>query len=65
MTSDTPMQAGRSKQGKSVDTVAERLGHDDATTVIKTYGHVMPNSEDRTRKAIDEVSARYPSSVAE
>jgi integrase len=40
--------------GESVVTVAERLGHDDASTVIRVYGHTMPDSEDRTRKAIDE-----------
>lgn len=39
--------------GESVVAVAERLGHDDATMVIKVYGHLMPDSEDRTRKAID------------
>jgi integrase len=39
---------------ESVIAVAERLGHDDATMVIRVYGHLMPDSEDRTRKAIDE-----------
>jgi hypothetical protein len=33
--------------------VDERLGHDDATLVLSTYGHLMPGSGDRTRKAID------------
>jgi len=31
----------------------ERLGHENATLVLKTYGHLMPDSEDRTRRAID------------
>ena len=39
--------------GESVVTVAERLGHRNANLVIKTYGHLMPNSEERTRKALD------------
>jgi integrase len=39
--------------GESVIVVAERLGHEDATLVLTTYGHLMPDSEDRTRKAID------------
>ena len=39
--------------GKSVVAVAERLGHENATLVLKTYGHLMPDSEDRTRRAID------------
>jgi hypothetical protein len=33
--------------------VAERLGHHDATLVLSTYGHLMPGSEDRTRKAVN------------
>jgi integrase len=47
--------------GESVVAVAEWLGHDGAGLVLSTYGHLMPNSEDRMRKAIDgayaEVSA--------
>jgi integrase len=39
--------------GESVLAVAERLGHENATLVLKTYGHLMPDSEDRTRRAID------------
>jgi hypothetical protein len=34
--------------------VAERLGHENATLVLGTYGHLMPNSEDRTRAAVDQ-----------
>jgi hypothetical protein len=33
--------------------VAERLGHEDASLVLSTYGHLMPDSDDRTRTAID------------
>jgi integrase len=32
----------------------ERLGHENAALVLKTYGHLMPDSEDRTRRAIDD-----------
>ena len=39
--------------GESVVAVAERLGHENATLVLKTYGHLMPDSEGRTRRAID------------
>jgi integrase len=38
---------------ESVVDVAERLGHAEATLVLTTYGHLTPNSEDRTRTAID------------
>ncbi|HET6919808.1 MAG TPA: hypothetical protein VFI46_10125 [Jiangellaceae bacterium] len=39
--------------GESVVAVAERLGHEHGTLVHKTYGHLMPDSEDRTRGAVD------------
>lgn len=39
--------------GESVVAVAEVLGHEDATLVLQVYGHLMPGSEDRTRKAVD------------
>lgn len=39
--------------GESVVAVAEWLGHDNATLVLTTYGHLMAGSEDRMRKAID------------
>ncbi len=40
--------------GESVVAVAERLGHEDATLVLTTYGHLMPDSEYRTRRAVDD-----------
>ena len=46
--------------GESVVAVAERLGHENATLVIRTYGHLMPDSEDRTRKAVDDAWAEPP-----
>jgi site-specific recombinase XerD len=39
--------------GESVVAVAEALGHENATLVLKTYGHLMPDSEDRMRRAVD------------
>jgi hypothetical protein len=38
--------------GESVIAVAERLGHDNANLVLSTTG-LLPNLEDRTRKAVD------------
>jgi integrase len=40
--------------GESVVAVAERLGHENATLVLTTYGHLLQDSEDRTRKAVDD-----------
>jgi hypothetical protein len=37
---------------ESMVAVAERLG-DTPNMVLKVYGHIMPDSEDRTRRAID------------
>jgi integrase len=39
--------------GESVVAVADRLSHEDASLVQSTYGHLMPDSEERTRRAID------------
>jgi integrase len=47
--------------GESVVTVAELLGHKDATLVVRTYGHRMPGREDRARRVID---AAFASSAA-
>jgi len=41
------------KAGQSVFTVAEMLGHTDATLVLTTYGHMMPGSEEGVRQAIE------------
>lgn len=40
--------------GESVVAVAERLGHDNATMVLRVYAHLLPDSEDRTRRAVDD-----------
>ena len=39
--------------GEPVVAVAERLGHEDASLVLSTYGQLMPDSDDRRRSAID------------
>lgn len=46
--------------GESVVAVAERLGHENASLVLSTYGHLMPDSEERTRRAIDEAWSCAP-----
>jgi integrase len=38
--------------GESVHAVAERIG-DTPQMVLSVYGHLMPNREDTTRKAVD------------
>jgi integrase len=41
--------------GESVKALAEYLGHADPGFTLRTYTHLMPNSQARARKAIDAV----------
>lgn len=41
--------------GESVEVVQRRLGHASATETLDTYSHLWPDSEDRTRDAVDSV----------
>jgi integrase len=41
--------------GESIRAVSEYLGHSDPGFTLRTYTHLMPNSEQRTRRAIDRV----------
>lgn len=43
------------RHGESVKTVQARLGHKDASETLNTYSHLWPDSDDRTREAIDSV----------
>jgi integrase len=39
--------------GESIKTVSERLGRSDPGFTLRTYTHLMPSAEDRTRSIID------------
>jgi integrase len=41
--------------GESVKVVQARLGHASATETLDTYGHLWPDTEDRTRVAVERV----------
>ena len=41
--------------GENVKALAEYLGHSDPGFKLRTYTHLMPNSKDRARRAIDSV----------
>lgn len=43
------------RYGESVKTVQARLGHATAAETLDTYSHLWPDSDDRTRDAIDSV----------
>jgi len=43
------------RHGESVKTVQARLGHASAVETLNVYAHLWPDSEDRTREAVDLV----------
>jgi integrase len=43
------------RHGESVTVVQSRLGHATAAETLNTYSHLWPDSEDRTRAAVDSV----------
>src|SRR5262245_1492812 len=51
------------RHGESVKTVQERLGHATAAETLDTYSHLWPDSDDRTREAIDLVLGHVADSV--
>ena len=50
------------RHGESVKTVQARLGHASAAETLDTYSHLWPDSDDRTREAVDEAwrASRVP-----
>lgn len=44
--------------GESIKVVQKRLGHKSAVETLDTYSHLWPDSDDRTREAVDEVLGR-------
>lgn len=49
------------RHGESVKVVQSRLGHASAAETLDTYSHLWPDSDDRTRDAIDSVlGVAYP-----
>jgi integrase len=43
------------RHGESVKTVQARLGHTSASETLDTYSHLWPDSDERTRDAVDLV----------
>ena len=52
------------RHGESVKVVQERLGHKSAQETLDTYSHLWPDSDDRTREAVDSLLLR-PASLAD
>jgi integrase len=53
------------RYGESVKTVQARLGHATAAETLDTYSHLWPDSDDRTRDAIDSVLGASASAPAD
>lgn len=53
------------RHGESVKTVQARLGHKNAEETLNTYAHLWPDSDDRTREAVDTVLSAPAASPAE
>jgi hypothetical protein len=45
--------------GESIKTVSERLGHADPGFTLRTYTHLLPDSESRTTDIIDAAFSRF------
>lgn len=45
--------------GESTKALSEYLGHSDPGFTLRTYAHLLPSSETRTRKAIDDAFTEY------
>jgi integrase len=52
------------RHGESVKVVQLRLGHASAAETLDTYSHLWPDSEDRTREAVDSVLGIMRAEVA-
>ena len=51
------------RHGESVKTVQARLGHKNAEETLNTYAHLWPDSDDRTREAVDVALANPADSL--
>ncbi|WP_256106082.1 site-specific integrase [Streptomyces sp. ODS05-4] len=46
--------------GENIKALSRYLGHSDAGFTLRTYTHLMPSSEQRTRKAVDDLYREPP-----
>ena len=53
------------RHGESVKTVQRRLGHATASETLDTYSHLWPDSDDRTREAVDGALGLVPPACPE
>jgi integrase len=51
--------------GESVTVVARRLGHANPSETLRTYSHLWPDSDDRTRQVVDAAFSKRASTDGE
>ena len=57
-----PVSAPQNQQnGTSVRALAEYLGHADPGFTLRTYTHLMPQAEDKAKRAVDDAFDRLES----
>ncbi|MER5867641.1 tyrosine-type recombinase/integrase [Kitasatospora sp. NPDC002040] len=49
--------------GESIRAVSDYLGHSDPALTLRVYAHLMPDSQDRARKALDQLFRRGDSAA--
>ncbi|BCL27386.1 site-specific integrase [Streptomyces aurantiacus] len=45
--------------GESIKAVSQYLGHSDPGLTLRVYAHLMPSSQERTRRAVDTVLSKH------
>jgi integrase len=61
-TPTTELASSHGKHRCSIKAVSEYLGHSDPGLTLRVYAHLMPSSQQRTRKAVDRFFLPAPSS---
>jgi integrase len=51
------------RAGESVKALSEYVGHHDAGFTLRTCTHLMPGSEARTRRAMDDILGDGPEGI--
>lgn len=51
------------RHGERVKTVQKRLGHTSAAMTLDTYAHLWPDSDDRTRQAVERALTKIDSAA--
>jgi hypothetical protein len=56
-----PLRHVQLEVGTSIRALAEHLGHSGPGFTLKVYTHVMPQAEDKAKRAVDDAFDRFES----